>query len=216
MITIRLLKSKDIDFVAELTKLEKWGYLPKDVRRCLELEPKGCFMAERDGKRVGHVFSISYGVVGWIGLLIVRQSYRGCGIGTALMETAMNYLRGLGVETIRLEAVPEAVALYQHLGFRSEFDSLRFCKEWKHGGTRLKGKVKRIRQIKNGELEELARFDAKCFGSNRLKVLQSLYRDFPQHCLVAKGEAITGYIMGRKTGMGYWLGPWHGSWLFLS
>jgi len=208
MVTIRLLKSKDANFVVELTRQEEWGYLPKDVRRCLELEPKGCFIAEQDGKRVGHVFSISYGAMGWIGLLIVRQSYRGRGIGTALMRAAINYLRSISVETIRLEAVPRAIMLYQRLGFKREFDSLRFCKEWKHGGTLLKGKVEKIHQIKNVELEELAEFDAKCFGANRLKVLQNIYRVFPQLCLIARDSAIIGYIMSRKTERGYWLGPW--------
>lgn len=208
MITIRLLKFKDISFVTESTRQEKWGHLPKDVRRCVELEPKGCFIAQQDGRRVGHVFSISYGAVGWIGLLIVRQSCRGQGIGTALMRAAMNYLRSLGVETIRLEAVPEAIALYQRLGFRSEFNSLRFYKEWKPRETRQKGRVEKIHQIKKVELKELAKFDAECFGASRLKVLRSLYTDFPQHCLIARGATIIGYIMGRKTEMGYWLGPW--------
>jgi len=134
MVTIRLLKPSDINFVVELTKREKWGYLPKDVKRCLELEPKGCFVAEHDGKRVGHVFSISYGATGWIGLLIVRQSYRGRGIGTALMTAAKNYLRSLSVETIRLEAVPEAVALTN--AWVSKVNSLHY--DFAEGGNTKK------------------------------------------------------------------------------
>ncbi len=208
MVTIRLLESKDINFAAQLIGQEKWGHMAKDVRRCWNFEPEGCFIAEQGGERVGHVFSVNYGIVGWIGLLIIRQNYRGQGIGTALMRTVMDYLRNLGVETIRLEAVPEAVTLYQRLGFRSEFDSLRFCREWKHGRTCLEGKVEEIHQIKDDELENLGKFDAKCFGANRLKVLQSLYRDFPQHCLVARSDDIMGYIMCRETSSGFWLGPW--------
>ncbi len=208
MVTIRLFEPKDVNFAAELIRQEKWGHTTKDVRRCWNFEPEGCFIAEQDGERVGHVFSVNYSTVGWIGLLIIQQSCRGQGIGTTLMRTAMNYLRNLGVEAIRLEAVPEAVTLYQRLGFKSEFDSLRFYRELKPGRTCLQAKDEEIHQIKDDELEILGKFDAKCFGANRLKVLQGLYRDFPQHCLVARNDGIMGYIMCRETDSGFWLGPW--------
>lgn len=94
------------------------------------------------------------------------------------MTTAKNYLRSLSVETIRLEAVPEAVALYQRLGFKGEFASLRFCRKWKHEKVQLKGKIEKIYQIKSTELEDLAKFDAKCFGANRLKVLRESLQRF--------------------------------------
>lgn len=61
MLLIRALTERDIDFVVAPTQKEGWGYLRSDIMRCLECEPDGCFIAERDAQIVGHVFSISYG-----------------------------------------------------------------------------------------------------------------------------------------------------------
>jgi len=210
MVVIRPLTKDDANFVLGLTRREDWKeYISLDIVRYLECEPNGCFMAEDRGKPIGHVFSISYGKAGWIGLLIVHPDHRGRGVGTMLMITAINYLKGIGIETVRLEAVPEAVRLYQRLGFVEEFDSLRFCKELKRERVHAQSLRKEAFIVQKKDLEKLASFDSKYFGINRLKVLQHLHRDYPQNCLAAReGRRIIGYIVGRKTLKGHWLGPW--------
>jgi len=210
MVVIRQLTKDDVNFVLRLTRQEDWKeYTPLDIVRYLECEPNGCFMAEDRGKPVGHVFSISYRKAGWIGLLIVHPDHRGRGVGTMLMITAINYLKRIGIETIRLEAVPEAVRLYQRLGFVEEFDSLRFYKEQKRERVHAQSLRKEAFTVQEKDLEKLARFDSEYFGTNRLKVLERLYRDYPQNCLAAReGRRIIGYIVGRKTLKGYWVGPW--------
>jgi len=206
MITIRLLTEHDISFVTQLTNPERWGYLSCDIKRYVECEPKGCFTAELDRKQAGHIFSIGYGNLGWIGLLIVKAEYRKKGIGIMLMKKAIRYLLNRGVETIRLEAVPNTADLYRKLGFVDEYDSLRFMKIYRkatHPYSRC------LEHIKEEELNELAQFDAQYFGANRSKVLGRLYRDYPQYCFVSKKKhKIIGYIMARKTTNGFWLGPW--------
>lgn len=77
---------------------------------------------------MGHIFSICYGRLGWIGLLIVNAEYRRRGIGALLMKKAMDYLLSRKVKTIKLEAVPKVANLYRKLGFVDEFDSLRLIK----------------------------------------------------------------------------------------
>jgi ribosomal protein S18 acetylase RimI-like enzyme len=169
-------------------------------------EPEGCFIMEVDGKPVGHVFSISYGKLGWIGLLIVKAEYRGKGIGTVLTKKAMNYLTDRGVETIKLEAVSTIANLYRKLGFVDEYDSLRFM------GVKRKTTLPsscHVRPLKKEELTKLAVFDAEYFGADRIKVLSRLYRDNPQLCFVSQVQSkIVGYIMCRKTKDGYKIGPW--------
>ena len=210
MVVIRPLTKGDVNSVLGLTKQEDWKeYIPLDIVRYLECEPNGCFIAEDRRKPIGHVFSISYGKAGWIGLLIVHPDHRGRGVGTMLMITAINYLKRIGIETIRLEAVPEAVRLYQRLGFVEEFDSLRFCKELKPERVHAKSLRKEAFIVQKEDLKKLARFDSKYFGANRLKVLERLYRDYPKNCLaIREGRGIIGYTIGRKTLKGYWLGPW--------
>ncbi len=207
-LVIRCWNRTDIDYVLECVSREGWGHTQLDVERCWKLEPKGCFIAEFQNKPIGHVFSICYGKIGWIGLLIVNPERRGQGVGFALMETAVNYLQKASAETIRLDAVEKAVPLYQRLGFIEDFDSLRFRRQ-----PRQKEKLELKRgitfQMRDDDVVNVAQFDAPYFGANRLGALQSIYRDHPQLCFVAKEKGNTvGYLMTRQTQNGFWIGPW--------
>lgn len=210
MRAIRLWTQADIDFVTECVQRAGWNYIRRDVERCWQYEPKGCFIAELDHEPIGHVFSISYGKIGWIGLLIVKEEHRQKGMGALLTQTAMDYLRNIGAETICLEAVKKAVPLYKRLGFIEEFDSLRFVKPLKQRESpRRSGRKMIVDRIKEKDLETIAMFDSKYFGANRLRVLRSLYKDNPQNCFVAKEKEETiGYIMSRPLPNAYQIGPW--------
>lgn len=207
MIEIRTLTHRDINFVDEMIKAEDWhGYSVRDLRRCLEYEPRGCFIAEKDGEPAGHIFSISYGKLGWVGLLIVRKGLRGQGIGAQLMTRAIEYLRETGVETIKLEAVPAATALYKKIGFREEFESLRFMID---GGTSFEKGYPQIRVLGKDDIEDVTEFDSYYFGAPRGKVLVKLREDFSELCFIArKNGEILGYSMCRETDDFHRLGPW--------
>jgi ribosomal protein S18 acetylase RimI-like enzyme len=204
---IRTWKQADLAYVADSIQREGWGHSERDVERCWNLEPEGCFIAESENKPVGHVFSVLYGKIGWIGLLIVNPEKRGLGIGAALMKTAINYLEENGAETTKLEAEEKAVPLYRRLGFVDEFDSLRYCGMPKHKNQLLERGV--ISPIRRNDIHKIAEFDAQHFGANRLPVLKSLLSDFPQYCFAAReNKRIEGYIMARKTLDELWVGPW--------
>lgn len=168
-------------------------------------EPEGCFIAEVDTRPVGHVFSISYGSLGWIGLLIVEPEHRRRGIGKLLTIRAKDYLLSQGVQTIKLEGVAEIADLYRQIGFIDEYDSLRL----KRTAERLPSKGgKRVRSTMKEDLSELAAFDAKCFGADRTRVLRQLYEASPQLCFISRtGNNVAGYVMCRKAHIGYNLGP---------
>ena len=215
MVSIRLWTERDIDYVAESVQREGWGHTLRDVERCWLYEPEGCFIAEADGRRVGHVFSTRYDRAGWIGLLVVDPKERGKGIGKTLMQKAISYLQSLGTETINLEAVEEAVPLYRRLGFKEEFDSLRFRKKVDRR-NRLnhvtEAEVRAVtRLMQRDDVETVASFDSRYFGANRLRVLRSLYEDYPRLCFIseAMGNPV-GYIMVRKVREAHWIGPWVG------
>jgi len=204
--SIRPFKDEDIDFAYKLNVMEQWDDTRNDIKRMFNGEPNGCFIAEIKSKPVGHVFSISYGRLGWTGLLIVKPEYRRRGIGTLLTRRAMDYLLSCKVETIKLEAVAAIADLYRRLGFADEYDSLRF--------TGVSRKITslpshRINTLKIEGIKQLTKFDAEYFGANRTKVLHRLYQENPQLCFVSRiGSRIVGYIMFRKTKSGYRIGPW--------
>jgi predicted N-acetyltransferase YhbS len=203
---VRLLLENDIDFAYEMVSTEQWNDRKEDIKRMLAFEPKGCFIAEVDDKPVGHVFSVNYGKLGWIGLLIVRTECREMGIGTLLMQKAIDYLLNHGVKTAKLEAVPEVASLYRKLGFVDEYNSLRLV-----GINRrtLQQQAKSALPMEENEVREIARFDRKYFGADRTKVISALFQEQPKHCFVSRSDReIEGYVMCRKAESGHKLGPW--------
>ena len=205
-LSLRLFDESDIEFAHKLTMIEGWHLIKRDIERMLNYNPSGCFIAEMKGERVGHVFSVNYGNVGWIGLLIVRAEYRRKGIGKLLMEKAMSHLLSHKVQTIKLEAVPIIANLYRKLGFIDEYDSLRISGTSKKTASTSNLNLK---PLKKEIIKEIAKFDAEYFGANRIKVLTSLYEDYPKTCFVSYEEnKIAGYIICRKAEDGYRLGPW--------
>jgi GNAT superfamily N-acetyltransferase len=106
-VTVRQLKAADLPFAFRLNLAERWNDQFSDVERMFRFEPDGCFIAEVDARPVGHVFSISYCSLGWIGLLIVEPEHRRRGIGMLLTVRAKDYLVSRGVQTIKLESVAE-------------------------------------------------------------------------------------------------------------
>ena len=216
MLYINKFRADDFDFVANLYATENWGYLPSDIRRFMEWEPDGCFIAEIDRKYVGHVFSISYNHLGWIGLLRVDPKHRNRGIGSELMRKAISYLRSKGVKTIKLEAVQEAVNLYRRLGFKEEFDSLRLkalvqiVPVIEHTSILTPSDRVEIRPMNNKDIPSITVLDSIYFGASRTKVLNTLFQDFPHLCFVAViRDTMMGYAMCRKSASDtYKIAPW--------
>ena len=50
---IRRLTIADLDTVMRLKDLVGWNQTPDDIRRLIDYEPEGCFIAELDGVSVG-------------------------------------------------------------------------------------------------------------------------------------------------------------------
>jgi GNAT superfamily N-acetyltransferase len=203
---IRLVKDADIDSVYALCAKEQWNHSTKVIKRLLDLEPNGCFVAEVDGAFAGQVFSVSFGDVGWIGLMIVDERYRRKGVATTLMKKAVAYLLDSGTRTIKLEAVPDIRGLYRKLGFVDELDSLRYV------GTSSKNDrtiASNIEPLATEDIERVAEFDSKHFGANRLRLLEELNKDHLENCFFSHiSSQVIGYIMAYEMDRGYRIGPW--------
>jgi ribosomal protein S18 acetylase RimI-like enzyme len=204
-LSIRTFTEADLEFAYGLNTSERWNDRKEDLLRMYNYEPRGCFVAEVEKRRVGHVFSVCYGNLGWIGLLIVKAEYRRKGIATQLMSKAIDFLLQQGVQTIKLEAVPKISELYRKLGFIDEYGSLRFSKAVKKPNPRMKNS---LTSIKKQNIHEIATFDKEFFGADRTKILASLFTENPQLCFASCDKAIIdGFIMCRKAKNGYKVGP---------
>src|SRR5438270_5748591 len=106
MIHVRLLSGADLRASLQLSRTAGWNQTEADWRRCLDLQPDGCFVAEWQGTPVGTTTTCVFGNVAWIAMVLVDANHRGKGIGKALMNHALEYLDSAGVASIRLDATP--------------------------------------------------------------------------------------------------------------
>ena len=200
---IRNMNAGDLDFCLDMFQIAGWGNTGDDVHRMLSYEPGGCFVASLRGEDVGMVGSIGYGKVGYLGNLIVRPEHRGHGIGAVLMKEAMERLRDTGVESIRLDAVPKEVSLYERLGFRRESQSLRFT------GLASETGSKGCARMMESDLPDVLGLDLRIFGTPRGRVLRRVHTDFPELCFVVRENSkLKGFIMVKEGEELNRIGPW--------
>lgn len=202
-VEFHLMTRSDAEFYRRLMDMVGWGLTIEDLDRMLHYEPEGCFIANMEGHDVGMVASYLYGEFGWIGNLITIPDVRGRGVGVALMRKAVDRLNDEGAASIRLDAVAKAIPLYRRLGFRPEYQSLRFR------GPSHQHPISSASQMNADDLEDVEMLDQRFFGANRGKMLRRVLQDFPDLCFVSRvGGRIIGYIMAKRGEEVYRIGPW--------
>ena len=204
---LRRLTTADIQSASELRRLAGWNQSERDWLGYLEFEPEGCFAAQVGDKLVGTATTITYGKrLGWIGMILVHPEQRRAGIGTALLNATIAYLRAHGIQAIKLDATPMGKEVYIPLGFRDEYDLARY--EGVASDFEVESRAW-LEPLTTDRLLELAEFDAIRFGAERLKVLTSLQSRRPEWCLLARSlKGIEGYLIARPGSNAVQVGPW--------
>lgn len=162
---IRGLIETDLGFAGRVREIAGWNQLPADWRRFLALEPDGCFLAEVDGQAAGTATTTVYGSdLAWIGMVLVHPEFRRRGVGTALLGHAIHYLREIRrIPSVKLDATPEGLPLYEKLGFQAEWGLRRWLS--KPGAHRTGGE----RELSSDPLSPMsAELDREVFGADRL------------------------------------------------
>ena len=196
---VRAMGLGDLDFILALTRGEGWDYGERDIKRLLELEPKGSFVALEGWERVGIVTTLCYGKSAWLGNLVVRSGYRGLGHGKGLVEHVLASLAGKGHKTVGIYAYEWLTDFYRDMGFEGDEGIITFS--GRPGGGRGAGGT--------ADMDELIAFDRSRFGDGRGKLLRRLQEEYPDLCKVQReGGRIAGYIMGRRSDSGAEIGPW--------
>ncbi|MFW9960673.1 MAG: GNAT family N-acetyltransferase [Candidatus Thorarchaeota archaeon] len=200
---IRPMSHDDLDFAVTLTIAEGWSSAKRDFEELLEYDPHSCFIGEIESEPIGMVCTVSYGMFGFIGNLIVLESCRGQQCGKILMEHGISYLNTRGAKSILIDAVPKALTLYERLGFR------KICKSLRLEGT-ISGKVaEHVRDMKLEDLTQISDTDASLFGGRRDHFLRMRFSTHPEYCKVLTTDTgVHGYIMGSTTLNSVRIGPW--------
>ena len=104
MLHIRPMTDADLTLGLRLSEQAHWNQTEADWQRLLDLQPDGGFVAEWDGMPVGTTMTTIFGPVAWVSMVLVEETARGQGIGTALVRHALEFLDLRGIPTIRLDA----------------------------------------------------------------------------------------------------------------
>lgn len=199
---VRLMKPEDLDLALHLIEGENWGAPAAEVRRILEDGREGCFVAECPTGPIGMIMTTCYGSSGWLGNLIVAADHRRRGVGGSLLREAISRLQARGVETLRLDAEPAAVSLYQRAGFVEEDRSLRFQ------GAGILFFSDEVQPLETADLEDVMQLDQAVFGADRSRILRAALEEAPERCYVHRlNQQLQGYVMARLRPGGGRIGP---------
>ncbi len=198
---IRTWTAADVSFAKRMTDVEQWGNSENDFRRLLKIQPDGCFVVLIDEQRVGMISAVAYGSFGFLGSLIVLESYRGHGIGERLMRHAIDFLRSKDVSTIELDGVLPAVPLYRRLGFKDKYHSLRFQRPANSTKAEFASDTPSgaCRALALADIVQVIRFDREALGFDRSRVIQIVAQEFPSSFYGAfdANNALNAYLCAR-------------------
>ncbi len=203
MIRIRGMTAADIPLGMRLREEAGWNQTRDDWRRFLSLAPHGCFVAELGESAVGTVTTCIFDDVGWIGMMLVEERARGRGVGTKMMEAALDYLTGHGVRSIRLDATPMGQPLYEGLGFVGQFRLQRFA-----GVVGELNSADRVRSLERHDWEQTLLLDKAVVGYDRQQLLERLFLEASQSAFFESGDGVnSGYGLTRRGSLATSIGP---------
>jgi N-acetylglutamate synthase-like GNAT family acetyltransferase len=155
------------------------------------------FVADSDGRPVGASACIAFEGTGWIGAVGVVPEARNQGVGGALTDAAVAWLRQAGADTILLQATGLGRPVYERLGFLAEGEYVMLS------GPALPGDREHPRGVRTGREEDLdavIELDRAATGEDRSRLLRAVW---PAGALVAEDSgAIQGFHMSSGAGPG--------------
>lgn len=210
---LRCLTTADIPAALRLSASAGWNQTDVDWRNLLNFEPLGCFAAScENGTLLGTATTACFDPpsgprsFAWIGMMLVDPTQRRRGVGSALLEKCIEYLEGLGVETIKLDATPLGKEVYDRFGFCAKYTLGRF-----EGAAQLPPATVApcaIEPLAADDLEALASFDAPIFGARRKTILKTWRDSWPECALAARVDgALAGFAMARRGARFSQIGP---------
>jgi GNAT superfamily N-acetyltransferase len=144
------------------------------------------FVVERDDGLAGASGCAHFGATGWVGAVAVVPEARRAGLGRALTEAAVAWLRERGAGTIQLYATDMGRPIYELLGFVAEGACVAFGGRWQPGPP-----TGAVRAAGPDDLQAAQAVDREATGEDRAALLTSLW---PGSALVAEaGGEVRGY-----------------------
>ena len=194
----------DLQLGLRLTRQAGWNQTESDWLRFMDLQPRGCFVAELDGVSVGTTTTCVFGAVAWVAMVLVDVNARRKGVATALLNHALDPDKsGQEVKTIRLDATAAGQPVYEKLGFTPEYQLARY-----EGIAPQTGPQPHVTPATTSLFTEIVAFDHRMTGTHRGKLLTRLFKESPQamHVLYQEGQ-LEGFITSRRGANAIQIGP---------
>jgi ribosomal protein S18 acetylase RimI-like enzyme len=207
---LRTMTETDIPAGMRLKELAGWNQTRADWERFLSASPRGCFVADVDGCVRGTATTICYeNRFAWVGMVLVDPAYRSRGIGTKLLERAIEHLDQQRVPTIKLDATPHGKPLYEKLGFVSEYEIERWTLKRPAAAIATAADRTEEETLPPQLLDFLCKADREVFGADRASLLKSLHAHAPSLTAgIWNSGAFEGYAFARQGSFADHLGPW--------
>jgi GNAT superfamily N-acetyltransferase len=201
-VRIRVMATADTAAGLELCRLSRWNQLAEDWRRFLDSPDGGARLAERDGVVAGTVAWLRYGAgFTWLSMMLVHPEARRGGIGTRLMEAAIEALAAEAC--IRLDATPAGEPLYRRFGFEGEYELVRA-----RASRRQCSATGAARPMEPHDFHAVFARDREIFGADRSALLASFYDRAPEMArILRRGDTLAGYCFGRPGHLYRQVGP---------
>jgi GNAT superfamily N-acetyltransferase len=156
----------------------------------------------------------AYGDFGIIGNVIVHASHRARGLGRAVMEAELEWLRQRGVRFVELDATDHGRPLYEKLGFVKRAPSWMLVDRMGHlQASHQPATARGMLVMTPASLPAIAVLDRQAFGGDRMPLLAAVLALDETHgwmLLDDQGET-QGYIFVRPTErrpVALRVGPW--------
>ena len=204
---IRSLTAADLEGAFELSAGAGWNQRLADWRMLVQLAPAGSFAAVADDRIIGTAIGIDYGTFGWIAMMLVDPSFRGRGLGAALLEAAIGAVPP--ELPVRLDATPLGRELYQRYGFEDEARLTRYVAEASRPAIDVATDLAphHVRGLTHSQLPAVIARDDLVFGAHRRVLLDWALDGAGQYAHVIDANRRPHYCFGRAGRLFDQIGP---------
>jgi GNAT superfamily N-acetyltransferase len=194
---IRPATDREIPLAVDVLRRAGFG---TQVARLIEYprrSPHGAILVAegRTGGVIGVACTASFGATGWIGAVGVAPEARRAGLGTALTEAAVRWLRNRGARTVLLYATEAGRPVYERLGFVAEERAIA----WR--GVAGAAPPLDLQRLGESDRARLRTLDQMATGEQRDPVLDAIE---PLAGVAAPGgpQGMTGWAIASPWGAG--------------
>jgi GNAT superfamily N-acetyltransferase len=204
--TLRIATARDVPRIEAMRTAVGWTAHAWALRLAIEPGNARCVIVDDGaGQAVAVGSGVAYPPIGIVGNMIVMEGHRRRGLGSAVLDAVVTFLRGAGCTRLELYATEEGRPLYERHGF-TYIEPASRATVTRDAAPRHPDAVT-VRREDRAALAEIRAFDRPRFGGDRTPLLSHILADAERPALVARsGRDVVGYGWLREADGR--IGPW--------